>query len=117
MARSRKKGTILNNLTRFVQTNGKKAFDWLFFLGGEKIPENSPGPSWKFRRKLIYGAYRLSVAMIVFGAITFFWDTGVSNNLVTGGIAILTIIITAYTATATWQDIKLNNNNSYENME
>lgn len=44
--------------------------------------------------------------MIVFGAATFFWDTGVSNNLVTGGIALLTIIVTAYTATATWQDIK-----------
>lgn len=96
----------------------KKPFDWLFFMGGEQIPQDSPGPSWKFRRKLIFGAYRLSVAMIVFGAITFFYDTGVSNNLVTGGIAILTIIIGAYTATATWQDIKLHNsNNDYENQE
>lgn len=96
-----------------------KPFDWLFFMGGEKIPEDSPGPSWKFRRKLIFGAYRLSVAMIIFGAATFFYDTGVSNNLVTGGIAILTIIIGAYTATATWQDIKMYNSkqDSYENME
>jgi hypothetical protein len=42
--------------------------------------------------------------MIIFGAITFWWDTSVSNNLVTGGIALLTIIVTAYTATATWED-------------
>ena len=57
---------------------------------------------------MIYGAYRLSVAMIVFGAVTFFWDTGVSNNLVTGGIALLTIIVTAYTASATYEDVKRN---------
>ena len=114
MARKRKTGIQkwMNNL----KVDLKKPFDWLFFMGGEKIPENSPGPSWKFRRKLIFGAYRLSVAMIIFGAATFFFDTGVSNNLVTGGIAILTIIITAYTATATWQDIKFNKD-SYENME
>lgn len=103
----------------FLKDATRKAFDWVFFLGGEKIPENGSGPSWKFRRKLIYGAYRLSVAMIVFGAITFFYDTNVSNNLVTGGIAVLTIIIGAYTATATWQDIKMYNSkqDSYEDME
>lgn len=115
---TRKKKSPVQQFLGTFKVNLKKPFDWMFFLGGEEIPENSPGPSWKFRRKLIYGAYRLSVAMIVFGAITFFWDTGVSNNLVTGGIAILTIIIAAYTATATWQDIMLNKNkDSYENME
>lgn len=81
----------------------KRAVDAAFFLGNE----DTRGPAtWRFRRKLIYGAYRLSVAMIVFGAFTFFWDTGVSNNLVTGGIALLTIIVTAYTATATYEDVK-----------
>jgi hypothetical protein len=106
MARRRKTG--IQKWINSLKVDLKKPFDWIFFMGGEKIPEDSPGPSWKFRRKLIFGAYRLSVAMIIFGAVTFFWDTGVSNNLVTGGIAILTIIITAYTATATWQDIKFN---------
>lgn len=106
MARTRK--TKIQKWVNNLKVDFKKPFDWIFFMGGEKIPENSPGPSWQFRRKLIFGAYRLSVAMIIFGAATFFFDTGVSNNLVTGGIAILTIIITAYTATATWQDIKFN---------
>ncbi len=81
----------------------KTAVDGLFFLGK---PTTDKKDNWKFRRRLIYGAYRLSVAMIVFGAITFFWDTGVSNNLVTGGIALLTIIVTAYTASATYEDVK-----------
>lgn len=77
--------------------------DGAFFLGGESKTRSD---NWKFRRRLIYGAYRLSVTMIIFGAVTFFWDTGVSNNLVTGGIALLTIIVTAYTASATYEDVK-----------
>lgn len=115
----RRRKTTMQRWLGKLKVDLKKPFDWIFFLGGEKIPEEGSGPSWKFRRKLIFGAYRLSVAMIVFGAVTFFYDTGVSNNLVTGGIAILTIIIGAYTATATWQDIKMYNSNkdSYENME
>lgn len=77
--------------------------DGMFFLGK---PSKDTKDNWKFRRRLIYGAYRLAVAMIIFGAITFFWDTSVSNNLVTGGIALLSIIVTAYTATATYEDVK-----------
>lgn len=82
---------------------GITVIDGLFFLGG-KVTD--PADNWKFRRRLIYGAYRLAVAMIVFGAITFFFDTGVSNQLVIGGVAILTIIATAYTASATYEDVK-----------
>jgi len=81
----------------------KAIIDGAFFLGGET---NTRSDNWRFRRRLIYGAYRLAVAMIIFGAATFFWDTGVSNNLVNGGIALLTIIVTAYTAAATYEDSK-----------
>ncbi len=77
--------------------------DGFFFLGGKST---DPKDNWKFRRRLIYGAYRLAVAMIIFGALTFFFDTGVSNQLVIGGVAILTIITTAYTASATYEDAK-----------
>jgi len=77
--------------------------DGVFFLGK---PSTEKSDNWKFRRRLDYGAYRLSVAMIIFGAFTFFWDTSVSNNLVTGGIALLSIIVTAYTASATYEDVK-----------
>ena len=82
--------------------------DGMFFLGK---PSKERADNWKFRRRLIFGAYRLAVAMIIFGAITFFWDTGVSNNLVTGGIALLTIIVTAYTASATYEDVKRQKDN------
>jgi hypothetical protein len=92
-------------ITIDIKAAAKKAIDALFFMGGDGPDNpNGKGPSWKFRRKLIFGAYRLSVAMIVFGGATFLWDTNVSSQLVIGGVALLTIIVTAYTATATWAD-------------
>jgi polyferredoxin len=89
--------------TTSIKKWAKALVDGAFFLGGDS---KDASDQWKFRRRLIFGAYRLSVAMIVFGAVTFFYDKDVSNNLVTGGIALLTIIVTAYTAAATYQDSK-----------
>ena len=92
-------------ITLNIKAALKRAWDALFFLGGDGPDNpNGRGPSWKFRRKLIFGSYRLAVAMVVFGAATFIWDSGVSNQLVIGGVALLSIIVTAYTATATWAD-------------
>ena len=89
-----------------LQTTFVKALDGLFMLKDE--PESTQGPSWKYRRKLIFGAFRLGFAMIIFGALTFLVDQwGVGVALITGGVSLISIILTAYTATATWQDTKL----------
>lgn len=80
--------------------------DWVFLLKEEKKSAGS-GPSWRFRRKLIFGGYRVGVLMILFGMFTFFWDTQVSVQMVIGGVALISIILTAYTATATLEDVKL----------
>jgi hypothetical protein len=45
--------------------------------------------------------------MITFGMITFIWDRDVSVQMVIGGVALISIILTAYTASATLEDIKL----------
>jgi hypothetical protein len=45
--------------------------------------------------------------MIVFGMFTFIWDRQVSVQLVIGGVALISIILTAYTASATFEDVKL----------
>lgn len=79
----------------------------MFLKDVEGDEPGTNGPSWKYRRKLIYGGYRLGFAMIIFGAFTFFWDTGVSVQLVIGGVALISIILTAYTASATFEDVKL----------
>jgi hypothetical protein len=82
-----------------------KWLDSVFLLKDEK--GKSSGPSWNFRRKLIFGSYRVGVVMIAFGMITFVWDRQVSVQMVIGGVALISIILTAYTASATFEDVKL----------
>lgn len=79
--------------------------DSVFLLKDE--PTNSSGPSWTFRRKLIFGSYRVGVVMIAFGMLTFVYDRQVSVQMVIGGVALISIILTAYTASATFEDVKL----------
>ena len=79
--------------------------DSVFLLKDEKGKVS--GPSWNFRRKLIFGSYRIGVVMIAFGMLTFVWDRQVSVQMVIGGVALISIILTAYTASATFEDVKL----------
>lgn len=68
-------------------------------------------PSWKHRRRLIYMSFGLSAFMIVFGAATFASDSSISRELVIGGVALISIILTAYTAFATYEDVKIRKGN------
>jgi len=63
-------------------------------------------PSWKHRRRLIYLSFALSSFMILFGALTYRSDSSVSRELIIGGVALISIILTAYTAFATYEDVK-----------
>lgn len=93
----------------------KKLIDGAFFMKDE--PESKTGPSWKFRRQLIFGSYRLGFAMIVFGAFTFLVDQwGVGTALITGGVSLISIITTAYTVSASWQDTKIVNDEWSEDV-
>lgn len=64
-------------------------------------------PSWKHRRRLIYLSFLLASLMIMFGAATFASDSSVSRELIIGGVALISIILTAYTAFATYEDVKI----------
>jgi fructose-1,6-bisphosphatase/inositol monophosphatase family enzyme len=93
----------------------KKLIDAAFFMKDE--PQSETGPSWKFRRQLIFGSYRLGFAMIVFGALTFLVDQwGVGVTLITGGVSLISIITTAYTVSASWQDTKIVSNEWSEDV-
>ena len=74
--------------------------DALFFLG----KPNEGKDRWKFRRQLVYGAYRLAVFMVLFGALAFFIYPEVATTLINGAVALLTIILSAYTASAVADD-------------
>jgi len=84
-----------------VKQYAKVAWDALFFISGK---DDDPTDKWKFRRRLIYGSYRLSVFMCVFGAVAFFIYPEVSTALITGGVTLLSIIVSAYVAGATIDD-------------
>jgi len=75
------------------------------------------GPSWKHRRRLIYASYALGAAMIIFGAITYLADTQVGSQLVIGGVGLISIIITAYTGFAAYEDVKLWKDDEGENPD
>lgn len=68
-------------------------------------------PSWKHRRRLIYLSFFLASLMIMFGAATFASDSSVSRELIIGGVALISIILTAYTAFATYEDVKTRKDN------
>jgi cadmium resistance protein CadD (predicted permease) len=82
-------------------------------LGKEKTTEKETMPSWTHRRRLIYFGFFTGVGMIIFAAVTFFTDTGVSNQMVVGGVSLISIVLTAYTAMATYEDVKLWKNEDY----
>lgn len=56
-------------------------------------------------------SFALSALMIMFGAATFASDSSVSRELIIGGVALISIILTAYTAFATYEDVKTRRNN------
>ncbi len=65
------------------------------------------GPSWKHRRRLIYASYLLGAGMVIFGAVTYSTDTQVGSQLVIGGVGLISVILTAYTGFAAYEDVKL----------
>jgi polyferredoxin len=65
------------------------------------------GPSWRHRRRLIYGAYTIAIFMILFGAFTVFTTSQIGVEMIIGGVALLSIIVTAYTTSATYEDVRL----------
>jgi len=79
----------------------------------KRIDRNEDMPSWKHRRRLIYASYVLGSAMIIFGAITYLTDTQVGSQMVIGGVGLITVILTAYTGFAAYEDTKLWNRDNY----
>jgi lipoprotein signal peptidase len=60
-------------------------------------------PSWKVRRKVIFLSVFTGVGMIIAGAVGLFQDR-VTGELVAGGVALVSIVVTAYASMATLDD-------------
>ena len=61
-------------------------------------------PRWTHRRRLVYGTVGLAWLMILVAM--FDWtDRQVSSQLTIGAVSLLSIVLTAYNVTATFDDI------------
>ena len=60
-------------------------------------------PSWEIRRKVIWSSIIGGFGMIALGAIGLFQDK-VTGELITGGVALVTLVASAYVGFATVDD-------------
>lgn len=61
-------------------------------------------PNWRIRRRYIFAAFALGVAMIVSAVVAIWADRMGAGDLVTGGVALITLILTSYIFGAAWED-------------
>ena len=60
-------------------------------------------PRWKHRRRLVYGTVAFAALMVLIGALD--WtDRQVSSQLVVGGVSLITLVLSGYLFTATYDD-------------
>lgn len=64
-------------------------------------------PPWRYRRILVYSSWLLGAVMIWFGIKAFRTDFAVAGALVTGGVSLISIVLTAYIGGATYEDVRL----------
>ena len=65
-------------------------------------------PPWKYRRRLVYASWALGCLMVIVGAFTIMVDMfGVGVTLITGGVSLISIVLSAYVGAATFEDVKL----------
>jgi hypothetical protein len=61
-------------------------------------------PNWRIRRRYIFAAFALGIAMIVSAVVAIWQDKLGAGDLVTGGVALITLILTSYIFGAAWED-------------
>ena len=64
-------------------------------------------PSWKIRRRYIFAAFCLGALMLTSGSVaTLLNNDSGTRDLITGGVALITLILTSYIAGAVYEDRK-----------
>ena len=62
-------------------------------------------PSWKIRRRYIFVAFSLGALMIIAGSIaTLMNNDSATIDLIAGGVALVTLVLTTYVFGAAWED-------------
>ena len=67
-------------------------------------------PTWKNRRRYIFVSFIIGAVMLVGSTISVLFGNGSDvSDLVTGGVALVTLIPTSYIFGAVWEDKSLHN--------
>lgn len=62
-------------------------------------------PSWKIRRRYIFAAFVLGATMLMAGATAVLLNNdSATSDLITGGVALITLILSSYIFGAVWED-------------
>lgn len=78
------------------------------YLKGLKYIMNKP--SWKNRRRYIFASFVIGAFMLIAGSIAVLTGNMADvSDLVTGGVALISLILTSYIFGAVWEDKSLHN--------
>ena len=68
-------------------------------------------PSWKIRRRYIFAAFTLGSLMLLSGSVAVLMNNdSATSDLITGGVALVTLITTSYCFAAVWEDKSIKEN-------
>jgi len=61
-------------------------------------------PKWKIRRRYIFAAFALGAGMILASVVAIWQDRLGAGDLITGGVALVSLILTSYIFGSAWED-------------
>jgi hypothetical protein len=61
-------------------------------------------PNWRIRRRYIFAAFALGFGMIASSVVAVWQDKLGAGDLITGGVALISLILTSYIFGAAWED-------------
>jgi hypothetical protein len=67
-------------------------------------------PKWKIRRRYVFAGFALGVGMVVSSIVAVWQDRLGAGDLVTGGVALISLILTSYIFGAAYDDKRVENN-------
>jgi ABC-type uncharacterized transport system permease subunit len=67
-------------------------------------------PNWAIRRRYIFAGFAIGVSMIVAAVFAILTDRLGYGDLITGGVALISLILTSYIFGAAWEDISKEKN-------
>ena len=67
-------------------------------------------PNWAIRRRYIFAAFTIGTSMIIASVFAILTDRLGYGDLITGGVALISLILTSYIFGAAWEDISKEKN-------